>query len=451
MKTFFFSVTLFLSFVCFAQVGVSSGSFSMIRSNGFNTINQQGFMPESSIIVEDFVNYHKHDIETPQNKKTQLSIYFNDEMLTSNNQMIIQVGLATKALVKNEKEQQVNVSLVIDKSGSMSSDNRLEKVKKAIYKFVEKLNESDFISIVTFDSNAKVLLNTQKVTKDKSNIFKVIESIYAGGSTNINEGLKFGYEELIKNHHNHINSKLILLTDGMTNQGEINPEIIIKNSLVYNQKGIDISTIGVGQTLDFDLLKQLAEAGRGSNHFIGSSEEDIQKVFIDEWQSLVYQIGKNPEVEIKLPKNYKLINLFGYQPQFIDNQTVKIKIENLGYASTQVFLMQVEKLSDEKLPIEAKLTYETHGKNFKENIEKNFKNENSSDIKKNYQIPLMAASLKKASKEYAQNNFGHAKTIMSDCLTFINKTADLKDKDIARVYDLLKAFDPNNFSYMVVK
>jgi hypothetical protein len=223
----------------------------------------------------------------------------------------------------------------------------------------------------------------------------------------------------------------------MTNQGEINPEIIIKNSLVYNQKGIDISTIGVGQTLDFDLLKQLAEAGRGSNHFIGSSEEDIQKVFIDEWQSLVYQIGKNPEMEIKLPKNYKLINLFGYQPQFIDSQTVKIKIENLGYASTQVFLMQVEKLSDEKLPIEAKLTYETHGKKVQESIDKKFENENANDLKKNYHIALMAESLKKASKEFAQNNFGNAKTIMSECLTFINKSADLKDNDIARVYDLL--------------
>jgi hypothetical protein len=49
----------------------------------------------------------------------------------------------------------------------------------------------------------------------------------------------------------------------------------------------------------------------------------------------------------------------------------------------------------------------------------------------------MAESLKKASKEFAQNNFGNAKTIMSECLTFINKSADLKDNDIARVYDLL--------------
>jgi hypothetical protein len=111
-----------------------------MRSNGFNTVNQQGFMPERFIIVEDFINFHKHDIELPLHKKTQLSIYFNDEMLTSNNQMIIQVGLATKELVKNEKTQQVNVSLVIDKSGSMSSDSRLEKVKNAINKFVEKLN-----------------------------------------------------------------------------------------------------------------------------------------------------------------------------------------------------------------------------------------------------------------------------------------------------------------------
>jgi hypothetical protein len=66
--------------------------------------------------------------------------------------------------------------------------------------------------------------------------------------------------------------------------------MIIKNSLVFNEKGIDISTIGVGKSLDFDLLKKLAEAGRGSNHFIGENEEDIQKVFIDELQSLVYQL-----------------------------------------------------------------------------------------------------------------------------------------------------------------
>lgn len=435
-----------------AQQGVSSGSLSMSRSNGYESRNANGFLPEKSIIVEDFMNYHKHQIKIPQHVKTAISIDYHNTILENKNQFLLQVGLATQETYNLEDKKTVNVSLVIDRSGSMSSQNKLEKVKNALLTFVDGLNEGDFISIVTFDSNAQTILNAQKINQNKQLIKNVINNIYTGGSTNINHGLQLGYAETIKNHNVSTNSKVILLTDGMTNSGETNIENIIKNSLVFNDKGIDISTIGVGNSLDFDLLKKLAVAGRGSNHFIGDNEEDIQKVFVDELQSLVYQIGEKPEITIEIPKNCKLVTTFGYSPQ-IENNKVKFKIENLGFGITQIFLLKLERITLENSTIKATLNYETENGLVSETETKKYnpnKDFTQLELEKNYAITLMAENLNKASKEYAQNNFAAAKSIVQQTIQYVNKYVNQNDQDIDRVYSILKKYDPNTFHYAMV-
>jgi uncharacterized protein YegL len=452
MKTIFALIFTFSIGSLYSQYGVSSGSVSMTRSNGFESRNVNGFLPERSIIVEDFMNFHKHQINIPTKIKTQLTIDYNNEVLENKNQYLVQVGLATQNIGKLDEKNKVNVGLVIDRSGSMSGQNKLEKVKTALKKFVEGLNEGDFISIIVFDDQAEKVLNAQPITKDKSLIFNTINQIYSGGSTNIDSGLQLGYQEVMKNHNQNINSKVILLTDGMTNSGETNQEIIIKKSKKFNEKGIDISTIGVGSSLDFDLLKKLSDAGRGSNHFIGENEEDIQKVFIDELQSLVYQIAKKPVVEVEFPSDYKIITCYGYQPEFNQNK-VSFKVENLGYGVTQIFLFKVEKTSKSTGNIKATITYKLSNGIEKTQVEQKNHNLESKftqkEVVKNYQIALMAESLKNASVEYAKSNFGNAKKLMQETLSYINLNADLKDKDIERIYSIAKKYDHVVFQYAV--
>lgn len=441
MKTNFFLAALLISVFSFGQLGVSSGSYSMFQSNGLGSHNEQGMLNERMIIVEDFVNYHKHQIKIPTDAKPALSIDYNNSLLDDSDKFILQIGIATpfkENLPKSQKD--VNVSLVIDNSGSMSG-GKLEYVKQAMKTFIGELPDGANVSIIVFSSNAELRQKNVKLTANRSKIYQIIDGIYTAGSTNINAGMMLGYEEIIKAHRAGMNSRLILLTDGMTNAGETNHEKILENSKRYNDEGIEISTIGVGQYIDFDLLRSLSDYGRGSNHFIGEAEKDIQKVFISEVESLLYNLGKDAEITIELPEGFGIEKVYGFKPEFLADNKVSVPLENLNSGQTQVILMEVEKGTSRNLAITSHLNFTKDGKQIelKENIRYSgaqSKNTNN-EIAKNYSIALMADALKQYAADYV-NGKSPAKTKIENAMKFAEKKSDTKDEDVKRIYDLLK-------------
>jgi hypothetical protein len=86
---------------------------------------------------------------------------------------------------------------------------------------------------------------------------------------------------------------------------------IASNSAEFNEQGIDLSTIGVGQDLDNDLLRTLSKSGRGLYHFV-ADPNDIAKIFVNEVQSLLSPVARNVRVEITQDRSLRLDRLFGY-------------------------------------------------------------------------------------------------------------------------------------------
>lgn len=438
MKTNLTIITILFFSILFGQHGVSTGSYSMFQANGLNSYNESGMLNERMIIVEDFVNYHKHNLKIPENAKPLLSIDYDNTLLKD--RFILQVGLATPYKDKLPKtDKQVNVSLVIDNSGSMSG-GKMEFVKNALIAFIKELENETNVSIIVFNNDAEIRQKNVILTSNRSIINQTISNIHPAGSTNINAGMMLGYEEIMKAHKQGMNSRLILLTDGMTNTGEVNHEIILANSKRFNDEGIEISTIGVGQSIDFDLLRNLAENGRGSNHFIGDSEKDIQKVFINEVESLLYNLGKETEVTIELPSGFKIAKLYGYKPVYESENKVSVNLENLNSGTTQVILMEVEVDKFSQSKISANLEYKVDGKTIqhKETIKynPNDKKPTNDEISKNYSIALMADALKDYATDFVKGS--PTKTQIEASLKFTENKSDTKDEDVKRIYDLLK-------------
>ncbi|KUJ51003.1 vWA domain-containing protein [Chryseobacterium sp. JAH] len=429
-----------------AQYAVSSGSVSHILINGFYSINGQGNIKENTIIVEDFMNYHKHQIKIPKKNEVAVSIDFDNRLFDSDHTFLLQIGVATQNVVNRPKANKVNVSLVIDNSGSMDG-GKLEKVKTALKAFVKGLKPNDIISIIKFDGNANIVLNSAKM-KDVSALDKMIDGIYPAGSTNIYEGMMLGYQEAQKHNTQEYNSKVILLTDGMTNTGITDQEIILKDSKEFNDKGIDISTIGVGSQLDFDLLRKIANNGRGSNYFIGDTEKDIQKTFIDELESLLYNIGKKPKLTISLPKGMKIKKFYGYRPQYTSDHQVNIELENLDCGQTQIFLLEVEKNIIEDRTIFTTLTYEKNDKILTKSYTASYNPSTETtqkELKKNYQIAKMISDFKQAVKDLSENNKASAKRMIQNIINYYNSYSDKSDEDLKRIYDIAIRYSSNQY------
>src|SRR5262249_51491006 len=93
--------------------------------------------------------------------------------------------------------------------------------------------------------------------------------------------------------------RVLLRTDGIANTGVTLPARIVADARPFEDSGIDLSTIGVGADLNDDLLRTLARGGRGLYHFVASGE-DLEKVFVDDLQSLLAPVARHARLEVEL-------------------------------------------------------------------------------------------------------------------------------------------------------
>ncbi len=332
-------LSLFLLALCalpaHAQEGASTAAAARTRY-----LSEMGLIPASnSVAVEEFVNYHRHQIGRPKaGEAVLLDVRWgNDRVSTSEPEAVLQIGFSTALASDRQQLPPVNLALVIDKSGSMADANKLSRVKEALLTLINQLRETDTLSIVVFDSEAAVLRPAREVG-DREEVRRLIRSIETGSSTNIHAGLMLGYSEALKHFNREGANRVILLTDGIANQGVTNPGQIARDSLSFNDRGVDLSTIGVGLDLNKDLLRELAKSGRGLFHFVADAQ-DIDKVFLKEVQSLVAPVASEPDLEIEYGPGLELAQVYGYEPARAENR-LKIKLDNMNQGLTQVVLLR---------------------------------------------------------------------------------------------------------------
>src|SRR5262245_61120796 len=327
------------------QEGASSAAASRARY-----LSEIGSLPASrEVAVEEFINYHRHQIGRPKaGEAVALDVRWgNDQAPGPGHEAVLQIGFSTALATDRQQLRPANLALVIDKSGSMADADKISRVKSALLALVSQLRDTDTLSIVVFDTDAQVLLPARSLT-DRGYVRQLIRNIDPGGSTNIHEGLMLGYQEARKNYRKDATNRVILLTDGIANQGETHPEKIAQDSLRFNDQGIDLSTIGVGLDLNKDLLRELAKSGRGLFHFVADTE-DIEKVFIKEAQSLVSPVAYEPNVDIAYDPALELEQVYGYEPQF-RKSGVKIKLDNMNHGLTQVIMLRFRLAKKRSIP-----------------------------------------------------------------------------------------------------
>ncbi len=158
------------------------------------------------------------------------------------------------------------VVLVLDKSGSMSGP-KIEMARDAARASIRTLRPIDFIGVISFDEtfNWVIPLGPAGSLEDKS---ALISQITANGGTKIYQAVEAGFEAIVdaKATHKHI----ILLTDGVSTPGT--QEDFPKLERDALSKHVTISTIGVGDYINRDLLDELAHKTKGKSHFVENPE-----------------------------------------------------------------------------------------------------------------------------------------------------------------------------------
>lgn len=227
--------------------------------------------------------------------------------------------LRFRADTPESPRRNLNLSLVIDRSGSMAGSS-LHHALKAAESVVEQLEPEDILSVVVYDDAVDTVVPPQPVT-DKTALKNSLRKVRAGGITNLSGGWLKGCQ-YVKTHLDpqKIN-RVLLLTDGHANMGIQDPKVLTATSKQKAEEGVMTTTLGFAQGFNEDLLIGMARAAKGNFYFIQSIDEATE-VFSIELDSLRAVVGQNLVVTLELAEGVSLVDTLSLAQVSNDGATI---------------------------------------------------------------------------------------------------------------------------------
>jgi uncharacterized protein YegL len=258
----------------------------------------------------------------------------NEKINSGSQEALLELGFSVKQpKARKPTFKQLNMAFVLDKSGSMLGE-RLDLLKSAMLEFIAKLRPTDKITLIFFDSQAVAAYELP--TMNKPLLEDMINALQANGGTNIYAGLQLGYEKVEKNQSENTIDRLVLLTDGY---GSTPVDEILEQSKKYFNKGIAVSTIGVGVGYNHSLLSLISQFSGGMDHQALESE-GIPTALNNEFESLMYPLATDMKVKVKYNNKIIYKTLFGLPEKTTSDGFVKFELGRVYSSMNQMVLMK---------------------------------------------------------------------------------------------------------------
>jgi Ca-activated chloride channel family protein len=288
--------------------------------------------------VEEYLQYYQQNFPQPTNTTLGLNLRLgNMQVPIDGGTAWLQIGIQAKSVVATDIAP-LNLSIVVDCSGSMSVPEKMPYVQQSLRVFLGSLASNDIVSMVCFADYATIIAPATLVGDGKW-IEAAINRLTPSGSTNLYAGLMAGFYQVDRNYDVRRNNIVILLTDGQANVGITDPSRIAADALVYNKKGIYLSSIGLGKDFNDPLLSTLANQGKGGYNYIDSAAE-MDKVFRREVAGMMQSAAKDISVQISPAPGVSIDSITGYDGR-PPAGTFQVRLADMGTGNSQVVLAKL--------------------------------------------------------------------------------------------------------------
>ena len=363
--------------------------------------------------------------------------------------VLVQLGLDSGIDLSSFKRQPQNLVVVLDRSGSMGGE-RIAAAREALTELVGNLNEKDRLGVVLFDDKVDILFDSTKMTEGaKTEILGMIAGIEARGSTDIDAGLKRGYEMAAKHAgKSGVSDRVMLFTDARPNVGSTDKDHFEGLAKSYGEKNIGTTFFGVG--IDFGYaIAELMGSVRGANFVFLESPAKLEKVFHEDFDFLVTPIAYDFNLTIEAGVGYDLDQTYGI-PKTKESQdkanakvatlflskekgTIAVRVKKESGAKAQA---DVAYLSLSYTPVGEKTVFETAKVELSDTV--------NPGVAKLSSLLSMSLTLEKVTKAYQNNN----KSLAEELLPPLSKklrtdAATLSDNELNKEAELIEQLQKN--------
>ena len=240
---------------------------------------------------------------------------------------ILSIGLQAPGVENGET--QMNVTLVMDASGSMSEGNRIEIAREAATTVVRSMNQDDLVSVVHFN---EWVIHEHTVESNSPGDQQVLQSIAAlspNRRTNVQAGLDLGVTlaDRMRQQRPQAVNYVILMSDGVANVDATNPFAILDTKLQAETDRGELNPlrlvtigVGIGNYNDF-LLEQLAQHGNGWYRYLDTPQQARETFQQDNWDRLATPFADAARAQVRFnPVAVKTWRLIGYENRIATEQ-----------------------------------------------------------------------------------------------------------------------------------
>jgi Ca-activated chloride channel family protein len=231
----------------------------------------------------------------------------------------------------------LNLSLVLDRSGSMTGD-KLVAARKAAAMLVRRLSPEDTVSVVAYDDRVDVTA-APATGASQEDLPRQIGTIRAGGMTNLSGGWLRGRDLVADNLRDGGVNRILLLTDGLANVGITDPDQLVGLSRTGAEAGISTTTIGFGQDFDEDLLRAMADAGRGGTYYVETVDQ-ASGIFEEELEGLLSLAAQNVRVQVTPGEDADFVRVLHDYPSHADGNILTLEVGDLYAREPRRVLME---------------------------------------------------------------------------------------------------------------
>ncbi|HZZ88852.1 MAG TPA: VWA domain-containing protein [Caulobacteraceae bacterium] len=298
------------------SIDVDTASYANVR----RFLEDGQLPPHDAVRVEELVNYFDYGYPRPQASDPPFRPFVavtpapwkpGDEIL----------HVALQGYDKPDADlPPLNLTFLVDTSGSMESDDRLPLAQKALNVLIDQLRPQDHVSLVAYAGSAGAVLGPTG-GEQKLKLRCAVDSLQSGGSTAGGEGLALAYSLEQQNFQKGAVNRIVLMTDGDFNVGIADPEKLKDFITEKRRSGIYLSVYGYGRGNYNDIMMQdLSQSGNGTAAYVDSLDE-ARRLFRDDFRAQLFPIADDVKIQVEFnPAQVREYRLIGYETRLLNRE-----------------------------------------------------------------------------------------------------------------------------------